>query len=816
MVTIVGTLPYQLANGTIADAAQVLGNENYIASQVNSNAFPLASAGALAYESAVNLNTQTTGFITASAIQYTNAGIGGVATPLGALLDATSTNVRAFGASGSSLATTGSISSASTNLVLASALDFSNGQGIRVNNAGPTFLLNQPSTLTVTPTGTTGSTTYTYTIAALDGNGGVGAAIATVSTSTGNALLSLTNYNTLSWVAPSGTAPAGYAVYGRLPGGLALIAIVSGTSYKDFGYATDNATDWIPSTPPVANLADWLITSIVSGAGTTSLVLADTATLTAASVTVSHDDTAAIRAAIAAAQTNGGGVVFFPYGKYSCTSTLSITASKVALIGASRRLAILQWVGGSADCITASGTSYANPITGFELSSLTFTFKGKTGGRTLASAFVDRTIIRDIDVEGCYTGFEIYASNDAYLDNIIFQLVLGGPGTNFSSYGDVSQKPTACYGIFWHGAGDGSATAIQLTTVNVTVSAYNSGADGLIWDGNASTWNMFQTTVLNARYGLWVKNTAASNVNVPTFMSADNFNVDGANAVGMRVDGGNVFQLSNCAISNTSPATGATDTNAILINPDTGVSYTREFYFSGCRIGYSKQSAVVVNCLDAQFVGCTFIAGSSTPSGTYPAIEVGAAAADVVIVGCKTAVYGSSNDWKYGVQVDAGSARVVVVANDIRGYTSRAINWQNGDLASVDYGNGVGTTPTTTDPVAIVLPQDDNVTGNYTITATRLLGGVYTAGGTPGAFLAATDTAANLVAALQSPDIGKGINILVINATNGVMTLAPGSGVSMSGNISGGHFLIASGASRTLCVRFDNVASGAEAVTIYG
>src|SRR6058998_3286708 len=54
----------------------------------------------------------------------------------------------------------------------------------------------------------------------------------------------------------------------------------------------------------------------------------------------SADDTAPIRAAIAAADTAGGGVVWFPRGTYRVTSTLEVPAAtnkEVRLAGESRR-----------------------------------------------------------------------------------------------------------------------------------------------------------------------------------------------------------------------------------------------------------------------------------------------------------------------------------------------------------------------------------------------------------------------------------------------------------------------------------------------
>jgi hypothetical protein len=60
-------------------------------------------------------------------------------------------------------ATTGTISSASVTLALASAQDFANGQGIVVYKAGPATTLTTPGTPTVTPINlVNGATTYNY------------------------------------------------------------------------------------------------------------------------------------------------------------------------------------------------------------------------------------------------------------------------------------------------------------------------------------------------------------------------------------------------------------------------------------------------------------------------------------------------------------------------------------------------------------------------------------------------------------------------------------------------------------------------------
>lgn len=220
-------------------------------------------------------------------------------------------NVLDYNASGSTQSTTGTISASSSTLTLAAAIDFANGQGIRVNHAGAAFSTNPPTGASATPQGTPGGTTYTYTISSVDANGGIGASIANFTTNTGNATLNFTNFNKLQWTAPvSGPAPAGYAIYGRVGGSLTLQGFTTSLTWNDYGQTPLIGVDWAPNTPPGAALADWLLTTISSGGGTTTLTLANSATTTATSQVAGHDDSAAIQAAINAAPAVGTEITF--------------------------------------------------------------------------------------------------------------------------------------------------------------------------------------------------------------------------------------------------------------------------------------------------------------------------------------------------------------------------------------------------------------------------------------------------------------------------------------------------------------------------
>jgi hypothetical protein len=77
--------------------------------------------------------------------------------------------------------------------------------------------LTTPTDLSVTPTGTTGTTSYSYRVSAVNAIGETLACVS-VATTTGNATLSATNYNAITWSAVSGAT--GYNIWGRYATGL--------------------------------------------------------------------------------------------------------------------------------------------------------------------------------------------------------------------------------------------------------------------------------------------------------------------------------------------------------------------------------------------------------------------------------------------------------------------------------------------------------------------------------------------------------------------------------------------------------------------
>lgn len=101
--------------------------------------------------------------------------------------------------------------------------------------------LSVPGGVTVTPQGTPGAATYGYRVSATGGNGETTAATE-VTTATGNATLSVTNFNRVQWSAVTGAS--GYYVYrttgGATQGRIGFVA--AGTlQFDDTGLAAAGA-----------------------------------------------------------------------------------------------------------------------------------------------------------------------------------------------------------------------------------------------------------------------------------------------------------------------------------------------------------------------------------------------------------------------------------------------------------------------------------------------------------------------------------------------------------------------------------------------
>ena len=228
--------------------------------------------------------------------------------------------------------TTGRMTKGSPTLNLDSPLDFVNGCGIMVEQAGPTSTLTRPSAPTVVSHITGGSITVKYAVVWVDNDEGYSQASATANFTTSDAYanLNIHHYNYISVAsAPSG-AIMGCVYSDKGAGGpLTAIGCAPVVNHKsgnvDFGF-----DDWgtvlptpgfLPANPPGAAGPQALFTTISVGGRTKTLTLAANAsTTTAAGVNVYHDESSFLVSAmntVGSTNANRFNAVVIPQGVYA-------------------------------------------------------------------------------------------------------------------------------------------------------------------------------------------------------------------------------------------------------------------------------------------------------------------------------------------------------------------------------------------------------------------------------------------------------------------------------------------------------------------
>lgn len=143
------------------------------------------------------------------------------------------------------------------------------------------------------------------------------------------------NANHLSWTPVTGATE--YYIYGRVSGSLTLIGIskpqnvnqsIVDATWDDFGSPMMDGIPlpyFVPTTPSGTSLPHPLVTTIVSGAGTTSLTVANAATTPVTGATILFDNTPNIQTAVA--NVTASSLLYFPSGTYVTNSYLSIPGS---------------------------------------------------------------------------------------------------------------------------------------------------------------------------------------------------------------------------------------------------------------------------------------------------------------------------------------------------------------------------------------------------------------------------------------------------------------------------------------------------------
>ena len=164
------------------------------------------------------------------------------------------------------------------------------------------------------------------------------------------------NCNEITWAHVAGAWA--YYIYGRTSGSMTLLGVslpdrtqinvdALYNVFEDYGATMTippDMPDWVPSTPPVAVKNDDLVTTIISGAGTTTLTLAANASNTVSGAIIKLDNAPNIAAAVAATfASDQKGVLYIPAG--NTLNNAFVTNSVLTMQGSSGGIVAVKQAG---------------------------------------------------------------------------------------------------------------------------------------------------------------------------------------------------------------------------------------------------------------------------------------------------------------------------------------------------------------------------------------------------------------------------------------------------------------------------------------
>lgn len=378
------------------------------------------------------------------------------------------------------------------------------------------------------------------------------------------------------------------------------------------------------------------------------------------------DDTAAIQAAIVAAQEAGGGIVFLPAGTYAVAGPLEIRASNVGLQGVGMATQILATqadghvIYAGRDSLSAPGVQNVF----FEHFAMRSAVP-KTSGAAIFCEFAERFRIHDVKaapqevVSNLYDGFVF-----RYYDTCVISAVsITAAHTGLLFYG----RPDQSYGAgLWLNGGSrvlGCETGVHI--------AGSSG--GIAFE---------DTDIIGNDTNVRLDTSGSGTINREIFF--DQCWIDSAGHTGVDILGGAVAVLhfNNTWVASSGLKTkGHPDGANIHAHPDS-IGNPVSVIVDGCRIFNANGSGLIAESGAWTITGCDVEFNGKGDNGGYGILLSGESVADVLV----SANNIRNNGWPVdedprplgeGLHITAGVEAYVVTSNIIRG---------NGTAQLVDRG----------------------------------------------------------------------------------------------------------------------------------
>jgi hypothetical protein len=362
-------------------------------------------------------------------------------------------------------------------------------------------------------------------------------------------------------------------------------------------------------------------------------------------------DTQAIQNAIDACAATGGGVVWFPPGRYVTTNSLRIQASNVVLMGAGNASVIAPV--GNFDTLIIQSVNAGTYLFANRVLDLLFDESGKTGGRLLYGAYVANLMLERVHGVNGRNGIEFSNFNNVDLHNLRITDYQGGPG--------------AAYVRLTGGGGGVGRSDVANLFRTVFGGARSIGMKGLDVDGFVQTVNGWAVHFVNIGAEAVLARNSVGALDSPAFFTFDDLECDYPELECVRLDAGVRMNFKNVQLN------GSRSRAGIYINDGVKTST-----FAGGFVSGSRQAGLAIAGQDVTVSGMQFLFNSSDQfggaRGVYPGILVGFTSRGVSVTGCRSGDAATSDYQSFGCQVDTGADDFVITGNNFRNNLNPGVN----------------------------------------------------------------------------------------------------------------------------------------------
>jgi hypothetical protein len=239
-----------------------------------------------------------------------------------------------------------------------------------------------------------------------------------------------------------------------------------------------------------------------------------------------------------------------------------------------------------------------------------------------------------------------------------------------------------------------------VTFENVVVEGDASSGGGtnvtcLFVDGYVNTIVGTSLRLHNAKYGLFVSNGLSSTSSCPQFMNLFDVEAEQFIANALVINAGKYFKFVGCDFNNLSGTLGTSDTQAVVIGPNTGKILTQSMQFDACRFGNCQQNGMYINAIDITLTNCSFSDTSKAGTGTFPAINIDSLSSSVILTNIICQEYSTSYYPSNGVYINSGANNIIIdnldatLCRDVAVYNNGATNVSVGQVTQpTGYTNG--------------------------------------------------------------------------------------------------------------------------------